>query len=213
MRLATATWGITIRWPMWGTTNVAGEDTRRPRGRLRQPALAPPPSGVGLAEAAPAMSDDSPRGPDLRSGGRGGTRTPDSCLVRTPRHRHLGICAVPRANRHSARRHEPPVRWQNVGKPLQPVTWPAANPARHGHHQPSTKPDARASTLLKLRVKAPNRYHPCGEPTRAENRARRPLRAGRGGRALARRPRGGSRASSASTRTRPIPRSAGSSLD
>jgi hypothetical protein len=38
---------------------------------------------VGRSYAA--TSDDSPRGSDLRFGGRGGTRTPDSCLVRTPR--------------------------------------------------------------------------------------------------------------------------------
>jgi hypothetical protein len=40
-------------------------------------------SCVGTSYAA--TSDDSPTGSDLRFGGRGGTRTPDCCLVRTPR--------------------------------------------------------------------------------------------------------------------------------
>jgi hypothetical protein len=85
-RLATATRGIAIRSPMWVTTNVAGEDIASSSRRTPvASARSPPPSGVVLAEVAPPMSDDSPIGSDVRFGGRGGTRTPDSCLLRTPR--------------------------------------------------------------------------------------------------------------------------------
>jgi hypothetical protein len=113
------------------------------------------------------------------------------------------------ANRHSARRHEPLVRGQRVGKPPQPVTWPAANPALTVVMNP-----VRSLTLRHrpCRNRA-SRHQTAITPTasrREPNRAGRQQHPGRGGRAAARRPRGGSPASSASPR--PIPRSAGSWL-
>jgi hypothetical protein len=80
---------------------------------------AAPRSCVGRSYAA--MSDYSSRGSDLRFGGRGGTRTPDSCLVSTPRPWPPGHMRHMRRRR----RHLAPIRTQRTAGTLAKC-WPAA---------------------------------------------------------------------------------------